>query len=183
MKVNDTIGNMKTGETLTLLISGDDNNGANCKYEIFLPAFRPSPPLHYHTDFTETFTVIKGALDFYTGREEKHTRLKPGESITAGLNELHRFANDHPYPVVFTVEAKPAGGIVKAFQLAYGVANDGGAAQDGLPESKLTRFYFIRLSGGYLATVPLFIQKTVLALAVFFLLITARKSRLDKYFN
>jgi mannose-6-phosphate isomerase-like protein (cupin superfamily) len=177
MKINETIGNKETGETLTLMIM----EPGICKYKIFLPPFRPSPPLHYHIDFTETFTVVEGELDFYVGKEEKLVKLTAGQSATAGLNELHRFANDHPAPVTFTVEAKPAGGIVNAFQLAYGVANDGGADEVGLPRNKLTRLYFVWLSGGYLANVPLFLQKAAMRSAIFLLSLTGRRAKLDKY--
>ena len=65
------------------------------------------------------------------------------------------------------IETVPAGGVVRAFQLAYRVANEGGATQDGLPKSLLLRLAFIRVSGGYLPSVPLILQKSVLALASF----------------
>src|SRR5882672_5364456 len=126
MKPHQTIGNKHTGETLTLLVSEKDNGGASNKYEIFLPAHRPSPPLHYHIDFIEIFSVSRGMLDFYLDKKERHVRVREGESITAEIGQLHRFANDHDEPVVFTVEARPAGGLVRAFQLAYGVANEDG---------------------------------------------------------
>jgi hypothetical protein len=79
------------------------------------------------------------------------------------------------------VEARPAGGLVKAFQLAYGVANNGGAGKDGLPADFLVKFYFIRLSQGYLPTIPLFIQKVLFGVATFILSITGKKQELDRY--
>lgn len=57
MKKNQVIRNNATGETLTMLVSEDENGGACQLYEVRLPPHRPSPPLHYHVDFTETFTV------------------------------------------------------------------------------------------------------------------------------
>jgi len=181
MKPGQTIGNKNTGETLTLLVSEDDNDGASNKYEIFLPAHRPSPPLHYHTDFIEIFTVSRGVLDFYLDKEERHVRVMAGQSVTANIRQLHRFANEHDEPVVFTVEARPAGGLVKAFQLAYGIANSGGADKDGLPANPLVKLYFIRLSQGYLAGIPLFLQKAVTGIASFILTVTGKKRELNKY--
>jgi hypothetical protein len=60
MKKNQIIRNNATGETLTMLVSDEDNTGACQLYEVRLPPHRPGPPLHYHVNFIETFTV-KGA--------------------------------------------------------------------------------------------------------------------------
>jgi mannose-6-phosphate isomerase-like protein (cupin superfamily) len=135
MQKRQTIGNNASGEALTMLVSEDENGGACQLYEVHLPPYRPTPPLHYHVDFTETFTVKTGQLDIYIGTEQRRLLLCAGDSVTAKLRQPHRFANDHDEAVTFTVETKPAGGVVKAFQMAYGIANDGGAAPDGLPKN------------------------------------------------
>jgi mannose-6-phosphate isomerase-like protein (cupin superfamily) len=181
MKQNQTISNRYTGETLTLLVDEKGNGGASNKYEVYLPGRLPGPPLHYHIDFIEIFTVKKGQLDFYIGKEERNVRITAGQSLTAEIKQLHRFSNNCDEPVTFTVESRPAGGLVKAFQLAYGVANDGGAGQDGLPADFLIKLYFIKLSQGYLADIPLFFQKTLFSIATFILAISRRKKKLDKY--
>jgi quercetin dioxygenase-like cupin family protein len=63
-----------------MIESEEGNGGAKQLYEVKLPPHRPSPPLHYHIAFTETFTVIEGTLDFYLGRERRRRLLKPGET-------------------------------------------------------------------------------------------------------
>lgn len=181
MKPHQTISNKQTGETLTLLVSEQDNGGTSNKYEILLPPHRPSPPLHYHTKFIEIFTVQKGTLDFYLGKEERHVRLTDGQRITAEIRQLHRFANDHDDPVIFTVEALPAGGLVKAFQLAYEIANEGKADHEGLPANFLVRLYFIKLSGGYLPAIPIFFQRSLFTIATIILTVTGKKRKLDQY--
>jgi mannose-6-phosphate isomerase-like protein (cupin superfamily) len=150
MKKDQTIGNRHTGETLTLLVSEEENGGARQFYRVRLPPRRRSPPLHYHIAFTETFACVEGTLDMYFGRERRHLRLKPGESVTAEIRQPHTFANDSDQPCLMTVETHPAGGVVKAFQLAYGIANDGGAASDGLPKNPIVRLRFIQISQGFL---------------------------------
>jgi hypothetical protein len=50
--------------------------------------------MHYHLDFTETFSALEGKLDLYLGRQRKHLILNPGESVTAQLRQLHTFANE-----------------------------------------------------------------------------------------
>jgi len=122
MKKGEVIGNRKSGETLTMLVDQDENGGARQLYQVRLPPRRPSPPAHYHVRFTEIFTVIEGALDIYLGRERKHIVLHPEESITANLRQIHTFGNDPDEWTMMTVDTRPAGGVVRAFQLAYGVA-------------------------------------------------------------
>lgn len=72
---------------------------------------------------------------------------------------------------------------MKAFQLAYGVANDGGAAKDGLPKNALVRLIFIRISEGFLPRVPLAVQKTIFSLAAFIANVTGVEKRLGRYYR
>jgi quercetin dioxygenase-like cupin family protein len=110
MKQNAVIENRDTGETLTILIGEEENAGALQLYRVLLPAHRTSPPLHYHVSFTETFTVLKGTLDIYLGRERRHQQLHSGELVTVQRYEPHTFANTSDRPCIMTVETKPAGG-------------------------------------------------------------------------
>ena len=56
--------------------------------------------------------------------------------------------------MIFTIKTEPAGGVVKAFQLAYGIANDGGAAKDGLPKNSVARLVLVETTQGYLPVLP-----------------------------
>jgi quercetin dioxygenase-like cupin family protein len=89
MKKNQIIRNNATGERLTMLVSDEDNSGACQLYEV-RPPRRPGPPLHYHVDFLETFTVKRGQLDIYVDKDQKHLLLQ-GETATAHLRQPHRF--------------------------------------------------------------------------------------------
>ena len=183
MEKNQIIKNNATGETLTMLVSDEDNGGACQLYEVFLPPHRPSPPLHYHVDFIETFTVKQGNLDIYVDRDQKRFLLQPGESATAHIRQPHRFANDHDEPVIFTVKTEPAGGVVRAFQLAYGIANNGGAAGDGLPRNRLARLVFIKTAQGYLPGIPLALQKIAFGCAASIAKILGSEKRWQAYFT
>jgi mannose-6-phosphate isomerase-like protein (cupin superfamily) len=181
MKAGQTVGNRQTGETLTMLVSEEENGGARQLYEVHIPPRRASPPLHYHLAFTETFRVLQGALDLYVGRERRHFVLTPQESLTAQIGQLHTFANERDSPAVITIETKPAGGVVQALQLAYGVANDGGAARDGLPGNPIARLVFIRMSEGFLPRIPIFVQKAVFGVAAILARWTGLEKRLMAY--
>ena len=183
MKKNQIIRNHATGETLTMLVSDEENAGAYQLYEVGLPPHRPSPPVHYHEDFIETFTVKEGKLDIYVDRDQKHLLLQPGESATARVRQSHRFANDHDEPVIFTIETKPAGGVVKAFQLAYGIANDGGAARDGLPKNPIARLVFVKTAQGYLPGIPRAFQRIAFSCAAFIARVTGLEKRWQVYFT
>jgi len=167
MKSGATIGNRNTGETLTMLKGEDETGGMVQCYRVHLPPHRQSPPLHYHLAFTERFTCLHGTLDVYLGRERRHVQLHSGQSVTAELGQPHTFANTFSQPCDMTVETRPAGGVVKAFQLAYGLANDGRSAPDGLPLNPLLRLRFIAISQGFVPQVPRFLQKAIFRAAFF----------------
>jgi mannose-6-phosphate isomerase-like protein (cupin superfamily) len=183
VKKNAVIENRETGERLTMLVSEEENGGALQIYRVLLPAHRASPPLHYHLAFTETFTAVEGTLDMYLGWERRHLRLNAGESMTVQIYQPHTFANTSNQPCTMTVETRSAGGVVKAFELAYGVANDGGAAKDGLPRNLLVRLRFIAISQGFLPALPLAFQRTVFAIAAFLARIFGVERRVKRYLD
>jgi quercetin dioxygenase-like cupin family protein len=183
LKKNRVISNNARGETLTMLVSEEENSGACQLYEVCLPPRRPSPPLHYHVDFIETFTLKQGQLDIYVDRDQKHLLLLPGDSATAHIRQPHRFANDHDEPVIFTIKTEPAGGVVKAFQLAYGIANDGGAAKDGLPKNPVARLVFVKTTQGYLPAFPRTLQRIAFSCAALVAKLTGLEKRWQVYFT
>jgi mannose-6-phosphate isomerase-like protein (cupin superfamily) len=166
-----------------MLVSEEENGGAWQLYEVRLLPHPAGPPLHYHEDFIETFTVKQGKLDIYMDKEQKHLPLEPGESATAQIGRLHRFANGHDEPVIFTVETRPAGGVVKAFQLAYRIANDGGAAGDALPKNPVARLVFVKTAQGFLPGIPRALQRTVFSCAALIARVTGMEKKWQVYFT
>jgi mannose-6-phosphate isomerase-like protein (cupin superfamily) len=94
MRAGETIRNNAMGETLTVLEGEQESGGARQWYAVRLPPRRPSPPIHYHVAFTETFTLMEGALDFYLGRERRQVTLGPRQSVTAEVGQPHSFGNE-----------------------------------------------------------------------------------------
>jgi hypothetical protein len=88
--------------------------------------------------------------------------------VTAEIGQPHTFGNDRDEWTTFTVETRPPGGVVAAFQMAYAVASAGGTAKDGLPRSPIARLAFIRTSQGFLPGVPLFLQRGLLRWRTYF---------------
>jgi len=77
------------GRNVSHGVSEEENGGACQLYEVCQPP-RPSPPLHYHVDFIEIFTVKQGQLDIYVDRDRKHLLLLPADSATAHVRQPHR---------------------------------------------------------------------------------------------
>jgi hypothetical protein len=107
----------------------------------------------------------------------------PGESATTHVRQPHRFANEHGKQVVFTIETKPAGGVVKAFQLAYGIANDGGAAADGLPRNPIARLVFVKTAQGYLPGIPYARQEIAFNCAALLARVAGLEKKWQVYFT
>jgi hypothetical protein len=71
--------------------------------------------------------------------------------------------------------------VVRAFQLAYAVANDGGAGKDGLPRNPLLRLRFVAISQGFLASIPISFQRFVFAIAALLARISGVERRVKRY--
>jgi hypothetical protein len=85
--------------------------------------------------------------------------------------------------VIFTIKTEPGGGVVKAFQLASGIANDGGAGKDGLPENPVARLIFIKTTQGYLPAFPRTLQRIVFSCAALVAKPTGLEKRWRVYFT
>ncbi|MBU3820715.1 cupin domain-containing protein [Flavobacteriaceae bacterium XHP0103] len=55
------------------------------------PAGVPGPPPHLHENFTESFLITEGEMEFFVNG--KVIVLKAGESINLPQNTLHTFSN------------------------------------------------------------------------------------------
>jgi mannose-6-phosphate isomerase-like protein (cupin superfamily) len=165
VKIGEQIRNHRTGESLTLLADGKTAGQLFQRYQVVLPPRRAGPPQHYHVAFTETFAVIAGTLDMYVGRPMQSSRLLPGDSMTVEPGTPHTFENSADHACTLLVTAQPVGGVVDAFKLAYGIANEGKAGRDGLPKNSIIRLRFIQISGGFLPRIPRGVQKAVLLAA------------------
>ncbi len=104
--------------------------------------------LHYHTAFTEHFSVQSGRLGVRIGEETR--MLAPGESALVPLREPHQFFNRTPDAVVFHVELRPgSAGFESAIRIAYGLAADGRTNQKGIPRSLLDLAILTAMAGTY----------------------------------
>jgi mannose-6-phosphate isomerase-like protein (cupin superfamily) len=97
--------------------------------------------LHYHTSFTETFIAVEGVLGI--GIENKELHLWPGQHLTAGIKQLHRFFNPGNTTIRFRVKIAPArDSFLQSLSIGYGLAADGLTNDKGIPK-KLDHLAFL----------------------------------------
>ena len=111
---------------------------------------------HYHKDFKEHFTVLRGALTVYI-KGVPHILVK-GESFAAPKQTMHHFRNETDSLVVMTVKTTPARGLEKTLRVAYGLINTG-QLKDGFTENPWHMCLLLGYSGSYLEGLPSVIQE------------------------
>ena len=86
MKKNQIIRNKTTGETLTMLVSDEENGGTCQLYEVHLPPHRPGPPLHYPVDFLFSHSKAMSRIEQFVAESNRSslrsvdTKASPSQS-------------------------------------------------------------------------------------------------------
>jgi mannose-6-phosphate isomerase-like protein (cupin superfamily) len=117
-------------------------------------------PWHYHTDFAETFEVIKGRL--HVGKNHSMHILNQGDSITIRPFESHRFHNTFQEACILrTILAPGNKNFEHAVMILKGLANDGRCNAAGIPKnlSDLAVFLYLnnsKMNGFLKIAMPLF---------------------------
>jgi quercetin dioxygenase-like cupin family protein len=94
-----------TGDTYTVLLSGNDTAGRYCLIDMHVPP-GGGPPPHRH-DFEETFVVTEGQIHAtFRGKEQI---VKAGETIHIPSNAPHQFQNRSSRPARMLCICSPAG--------------------------------------------------------------------------
>lgn len=93
-------------------------------------------PLHFHTTFSERFTVEEGEFGAQIGR--RRLALHAGESELVRPRVVHRWFNASDRPVRVRLELRPGNeGFERALRIIYGLASDGLTNSAGIPKSLL----------------------------------------------
>jgi quercetin dioxygenase-like cupin family protein len=142
-----TIVNPIYKDTVTFINTAAETGGAYTLLELTLLPGGRNPP-HIHKAFTEKFTVIDGQL----GLELKNGSrvLRPGESYTVKVNEVHNFFNPSDQEIRFQVLFTPGhSGIENALCIAYGLAADGLSDKKGRPKDFSIAALMMKMSDSY----------------------------------
>ncbi|CAG4990330.1 hypothetical protein DYBT9275_00505 [Dyadobacter sp. CECT 9275] len=120
-------------DTTTFLQTAEETNGVFSYIEVTL---RPGgqTPLHYHKNFTETFTAEEGELGLHLGAGKK-ILLSPGETCTVPIGQTHNFFNPGNEEIRFKVLTQPgSAGFENALRILYGLAGDGLTDERAVPK-------------------------------------------------
>jgi len=111
---------------------------------------------HYHKDFDEHFSVVKGTLTVY--KEGVPHKLEVGDSTVAIKQTMHHFRNETDSPILIHVKTTPANGLEKTLRVAYGLINSG-QLKNNFTENPWHMCLLLGYSGSYLEGMPSFIQE------------------------
>ncbi len=175
---NRVIENPVIKDRITVLKSHDDTNG-----EYLLAQLEVAPgggnELHYHTSFTEKFSVIDGQLNVSLNGDEKV--LKVGESAFVPKLAHHRFYNTTDAYVTALVELRPARNFEKAIRIGYGLARDGKVTPKAIPKSIWHLALLFQLGESYLPGLPLPIQRGIFGTLASIAKLLGKDKELEKY--
>lgn len=169
----DKIVNPVIGEEVIFHTTSQRSNGEKTLMEITLSP-KGSNPLHYHKRFAEKFTVIEGELNVQVGKTIHN--LKKGDTLTANINDRHRFFNSSGKTTRFYCELTPASnGFENVLRIGFGLALDGYAAKNGMPKSIRHMAILMNMGEGYFVGVFSVFEKIFRMLAK-----SAKSKRIEK---
>lgn len=129
-----TITNPILKERVTFIKTAAETNGEVTQLEISLMPGGGNT-LHYHTDYTETFTALEGELGIELAGGQK-IYLKPMQSHIVAMGELSRFFNPGTQQIVFRNDIYPGHqGLEYTLRIMFGLASDGLYNKENLPSN------------------------------------------------
>lgn len=133
---------MKTTGYIKLINSADTNKESVLEMNI-LPGEKT--PWHYHTLFSETFEILKGALEVGKGKDIH--QLKQGDVATIMPNEKHYYHNVSKEECVLKATLSPGNkNFENSLFILKGLAKDGLASAAGTPKKFSDLVLFIYLN-------------------------------------
>lgn len=163
---------MRTPGYIKLISSVASNNNSVVELNILSGE---KTPWHYHTLFSETFTVLKGTLEVGKGRDILH--LKQGDLAIINPNEKHYYHNVSNEECIVTTTINPGNkNFENALLILKGLANDGLATEAGTPKKFSDLVLFVYLSNSRMVG----IQKIAEPIFDFFAKAAVRKGHLNK---
>ncbi len=96
-----------TGETIQILRTGLETDGAVFEFEATLPPATSGPPAHRHLVEQESFEVLEGRVALRLGRAWRE--VEPGERVDVPPGTVHAFANRSDREARMLTRETPAG--------------------------------------------------------------------------
>lgn len=132
-----------TADSSGRIIQSADSGGDSTFESDVLPGEKT--PWHYHTEFAETFEVVKGRLQI--GKNRSRHILHPGDRITIRPYESHRFHNTFSEAcTIRTILAPGNKNFEYAAMILKGLAQEGRCNAAGIPKSLSDLAIFLYLN-------------------------------------
>lgn len=149
----------RSGHRVTVLERGTDEYGTylRLRHELPHPGRQAGP--HWHPVLTERWTVRQGGLRFrIDGRD---IAAAPGDTVYAPARVVHEFRSETPHTVL-DHEIRPALRHLDMFILWHALDRAGATTRSGVPRNPLALALLWDLQDGYLAGIPVWLQRAVL---------------------
>jgi len=179
---NKLLKNKATGQDIRFLQTAADTDGELLEMESTYHSRSTEPPMHYHPNQDEEFTVLAGAL---TVRMNGQIRiLHKGEVFLVARNTSHAMWNDSADKTIVNWKVKPALDSECFFETIYGLADDGKANKKGIPSLLQMSLTANRFSSVFRLSKPgLMIQKIVFGILTPIALLRGNKAVYKKYID
>jgi mannose-6-phosphate isomerase-like protein (cupin superfamily) len=173
--VGDVIEIPRTGEKFVFLRRARDTQGEVFEIEFFVREFalvaaRP----HIHATTEERLQVIAGTARVQMGREEQI--VGAGEAVVIPAGMVHSIRRQGEEFLHFRLQMRPAMKIETMFETLIGLHHDGKNFRNLLLGAVLAKE-----NGTYLAGLPIWLQKPIIAVAAAIGRIFGYRARYERY--
>ncbi len=177
--MHETITNPVIKDEVTFTQTAQSTNGRMSTLQVKLMP-RGGTPMHYHTEFAETFIVTEGILTITLRNRIVH--LRAGEKFVVEKKQWHRFSNELLKPVLFTTIIEPGStGFENALRILYGLAGAYKTDARGIPRNPLALAVVSRISNMHVEG-PAIVMLPVFAVLYFLALVVGyKRSLIRKY--
>lgn len=157
-RADKTIYNKEGNYSATFVQTGRETNNA---FELVQVELEPQGgnDWHYHSSFTEQFTVVDGRIRI--GKNGDEILLEKGQMAIADKKDMHFFKNALDKKSVLLVKVAPAAGLEKTLRVAYGLINDGQLKND-MTKNPWHMCLLLAYSESYLKGMPGWFQEPLI---------------------
>lgn len=179
---NKILRNQLTGQDLRFIRTACDTNGELLEMESTYHSRSTEPPMHYHPQQQEYFTVLAGELS--VRMDGKLKVLLPGDHLHIAKNTVHAMWNSSDQKTTVLWRVMPALDTEQLFETIYGLVSEGKTNAKGFPSLLQMALTANRFAGVFrLAKPPFVVQQMIFLMLTPFAWLTGKKAIYKKYID